>query len=181
MVADLLWYDQARSQDLKKGVGCFERVRKLQTTLTQIFIVLESESHGLSKNWDGIFRKTRKFKRFFSPKPGDLEKKRSSPKLRRIFWPKIENSNTFSGRVTTSTSQLRHPISFGGAVFIFSPKTGLESTKNVRFCILKANGGARVPPAPPGYATGTGYDLDRRNKRPEVRNPLSFKQFCTQT
>ena len=30
------------------GGGFFERVRKLQTTLTQIFIVLESESHGLS-------------------------------------------------------------------------------------------------------------------------------------
>ena len=40
---------QARSQDLKKG-GFFERVRKLQTTFTQIFIVLESESLGLSKN-----------------------------------------------------------------------------------------------------------------------------------
>ena len=150
MVADLLWYDQARSQDLKKGVGCFERMRKLQTTLTQIFIVLESESQGLSKNWDGIFRKTRKFKRFFSPKPGDLKKKkRSSPKLRRIFWPKIENSNAFSGWVTTSTSQLRHPISFGGAVFIFSPKTGLESTKNVRFCILTGQWGGSSPPRPP--------------------------------
>ena len=58
---------QARSQDLKIGGGFFERVRKLQTTLTRIFIVLESESHGLSENWDGISRKTRKFKRFFSP------------------------------------------------------------------------------------------------------------------
>ena len=41
---------QACSQDLKKGGGFFERVRKLQTTLTRIFIVLESESHGLSEN-----------------------------------------------------------------------------------------------------------------------------------
>ena len=32
----------ARSQDLEKGGGgYFERVRKLQTTLTRIFIVLE--------------------------------------------------------------------------------------------------------------------------------------------
>ena len=30
------------------GGSFFERVRKLQTTLTRIFIVLESESHGLS-------------------------------------------------------------------------------------------------------------------------------------
>ena len=41
---------QARSQDLEKGGGFFERVRKVQTTLTRIFIVLESVSHGLSEN-----------------------------------------------------------------------------------------------------------------------------------
>ena len=40
---------QVRSQDLEKG-GFFERVRKVQTTLTRIFIVLESVSHGLSEN-----------------------------------------------------------------------------------------------------------------------------------
>ena len=40
---------QARSQDLEKG-SFFERVRKVQTTLTRIFIVLESVSHGLSEN-----------------------------------------------------------------------------------------------------------------------------------
>ena len=32
------------------GGGFFERVRKVKTTLTRIFIVLESESHGLSEN-----------------------------------------------------------------------------------------------------------------------------------
>ena len=38
---------QARSQDLEKRGGFFERVRKEQTTLIRNFIVLESESHGL--------------------------------------------------------------------------------------------------------------------------------------
>ena len=32
------------------GGGFFERVRKVQTILTRIFIALESESHGLSEN-----------------------------------------------------------------------------------------------------------------------------------
>ena len=32
------------------GGGYFERVRSLQTTLTRIFIALESVSHGLSEN-----------------------------------------------------------------------------------------------------------------------------------
>ena len=42
-------YLQARSQDLEKG-GYFERVRSVQTTLTRIFIVLESVSHDMSEN-----------------------------------------------------------------------------------------------------------------------------------
>ena len=67
---------QARSQDLEKGGGgYFERVRKVQTTLTRIFIVLESVSHGLSENSDEISRKARKFEGFFRPKSGGLHKK----------------------------------------------------------------------------------------------------------
>ena len=77
---------QARSQDLEKG-GYFETVRSVQTTLTRIFIDLESVSDGLSEIWDEI---SRKFKGFFRPKLGDLQKKkkkkkRSSPKFRAIF------------------------------------------------------------------------------------------------
>ena len=38
----------------------------------------------------------------------------------------------------------------GGAIFHFSQKIGLKSTKYMRFCILhKPMGGARAPPAPP--------------------------------
>ena len=72
------------------------------------------------------------------------------------FPAKIGNSNAFSGRITTCTSQLRHPICFGGAVFNFSPKIGLKSTKNVRFCIHHKPMGARAPlasPPPPALAT----------------------------
>ena len=68
---------QARSQDLEKGGGgYFERVRKVQTTLTRIFIVLKSVSHGLYKNSDEISRKARKFEGFFRPKSGGLQKKK---------------------------------------------------------------------------------------------------------
>ena len=59
-----------------KRRGYFERVRSVQTTLTRIFIALESVSHGLSENCDEISRKARKFKGFFHPKSGDLQKKK---------------------------------------------------------------------------------------------------------
>ena len=70
----------------------------MQTTLTRIFIVLESVSHGLSENSDEIFRK---FEGFFRPKSGGLQKKkkkkkkRSSPKLSPIFRPKSEIQRFF--------------------------------------------------------------------------------------
>ena len=125
---------QARSQDLEKG-GFFERVRKAQTTLTQIFIVLESVSHGLPENWDGISRKARKFKRFFCPKTGGLQKKGL-----------YRNSNTFSFQILTSTSQLRHPISFGGGCFQFFTKN--RPQKHQKRAILRTsqgNGGSSSP------------------------------------
>ena len=131
----------------KRG-GYFERVRKVQTTLTQIFIVLESLSHGLSENWDEIFRKARKFKGFFRPKSGGLQKKkkkkRSSPKLRLIFW---------SSPIFWSNSKIQtfeggcFPV--GGAIFNFSQKIGFKSTKNVRFCILHKPMGGSSPLRPP--------------------------------
>ena len=90
---------QARSQDLVKGGGYFERVRKVQTTLTRIFIVLESVSHGLSENWDEISRKARKFKGFFRPKSGGLQKKKKAfTEIETDFSAQIGNSNVFSAQ-----------------------------------------------------------------------------------
>ena len=117
---------QARSQDLEKGWGVFfERVTKVQTTLIRIFIVLESESHGLSENWEGISRKAGKFERFFRPKTGGLpQKKGSSPKLRLIFRPKSEiqtffpPKNRWSPKKKRSSPKLR---------LIFRPKSEIQT------------------------------------------------------
>ena len=86
-------------------------------------------------------RKDRKFKGFFRPKLGDLQKKkkkkRSSPKFKAIFLP--------ISQVQKGGGSFR----MGGAIFHFSQKIGLKSTKNMRFCILhKPMGGARAPPPP---------------------------------
>ena len=147
-------------------------MRQLQATLTRIFIVLVSESHG-------FFGQNRKFERFFGPKTGDLhekkkkafteietnfsakignsngfsaqkqvisKKKKSSPKLRRIFRPNSEIQTVFQAE----SRQLRHSfgtqILLGGAVFIFSAKIGFKSTKNVQFCILYRPMGGLEPP-----------------------------------
>ena len=113
------------------GGGYFERVRGVQTTLTRIFINLESVSDGLSKTRGEMSRKARKIKGFFSPKLGDLQKKKKSA---------ISQIQTFEGGC----------FRMGAAIFHFSHKIGLKSTNNMRFCILhKPMGGARAPPAPP--------------------------------
>ena len=157
----------------KRG-GYFDRVRSVQTTLTRIFIELESVSggfhwnfsesseiqrffsaenqvfskkkKGLHWNWEWFFGRNPKFKGFFRPNSGVLQKKkRSSPKLRLIFRP-ISQIQTFEGGL----------FSYGGAIFNFSQKIGLKSTKNMRFCILHEPMGGLEPPAPPGYATALG-------------------------
>ena len=99
-------YFQARSQDLEKGGGgYFERVRKVQTTLTRIFIVLETVSLGLSKNSDEISRKARKFEGFFRPKSGGLQKKKKKKKKKKVFaeietdfLAEFRNSKVFSAQ-----------------------------------------------------------------------------------
>ena len=72
---------QARGQDLEKGGGLFcyfERVRKVQTTLTRIFIVLESVSHGFSDN------QISEFQTFYLPKVRRSPKKKKKKGLHRF-------------------------------------------------------------------------------------------------
>ena len=67
----------------------------MQTTLTRIFIVLESVSHGLPENSDEISRKARKFEGFFRPKLGGLQnkKKKVFAEIETDFSAKFGNSN----------------------------------------------------------------------------------------
>ena len=118
----------------------------MQTTLTRIFIVLASVSHGLPENYDGISLKARKFKRFFSPKSGGLQKKKkSSPKLRLIFRPKSE-IQTFKGGC----------FPLGGLFSIFHKKSASNAPKTCDFAYTYVTFTPPPPPPPPGYATGCG-------------------------
>ena len=98
------------------------------------------------------FRPKSEIQTLFQPKNRWSHKKRSSPKLRRIFRPKSEIQTLFQAE----SRHLLHNFGTqfrlgGGVVFIFSPKIGLKSTKNMRFCLLHRPMGGAL--APPGYAT----------------------------
>ena len=57
----------------------------------------KKKKKGLRRNWDWFFGRIPKFKGFFRPKSGGLQKKkRSSPKLSLIFWPNSK-MQTFQG------------------------------------------------------------------------------------
>ena len=89
-------------------------MRKAQTTLIRILIVLESVSHGLSENADDISRKARKFEGFFRPKLSGLQKKKKVfAEIKSDFSAEIRNSNVSGGAVF---------LWGGGAIFNFLQK-----------------------------------------------------------
>ena len=113
----------------KRG-GFFERVRKVQTTLTRIFIVLESVSHGFSKDPDEISRKPRKFKRFFRLKSGGLQKKKkkwSSPQLRLIFRPNRKFKRFFSPKSGGLQQKKKSKRSSPKLRLIFRPNSEIQT------------------------------------------------------
>ena len=105
------------------------------------------------------------------------KKKRSSPKFRVIFRPKSKIQTFFPPKIKCSPKKKKKKkglhqnsgrfffqnfaslnvlggalFAWGGAIFNFSQKIGLKSTKNMRFCILhKPMGGGLEPPRPPPW------------------------------
>ena len=73
-----------------------------------IQVVSKKKKKGLHQNWDWFFGRNRKFKRFFRPNSGGLQKKkRSSPKLRLMFRPKLEIQTFFSPKFRWSPKKER--------------------------------------------------------------------------
>ena len=122
----------------------------------------KKKKKGLRQNSEGFFGRNPKFKRFFRPKLGDLQKKKKKKKGLR------QNSGRFFSQFRKFKRLRGGSFCMGGAIFHFSQKIGLKSTKNMRFCILhKPMGGARAPPRPPpGYATGCEVALPHRSAIP---------------
>ena len=131
----------------KRG-GYFERVRSVHTTLTRIFIDLESVSDGLSEIWDEMSRKHRKYKGFFRPKLGDLQKKKKKKKKKKKVFAKIQSD--FSPKFRKFKRLRGALFVWGGAIFHFFTENRPQKHKIHAFLhTSQANGGARAPPAPP--------------------------------
>ena len=124
---------QAGSQAfVKGGGGLFWKVKTTVSDLDPNFPLLLNQIEAV-----------------FCPKPGDLQKKKVFTEIETNFSAEITNSNSFSGRIAATTSLLRLPNLFGGAVFIFWAKIGLKSTINVRFCMHFWPMGVLEPSPPP--------------------------------
>ena len=96
----------------------------------------------LHQNWDWFFGRNRKFKRFFRPNSGGLQKKkkRSSPKLRLIFRPDSLRLGRWGGDASRNGAEL------------FKIRADF-SAKIVTFRLV----GGMHPPIPP-LKSATGYD-----------------------
>ena len=128
----------------------------------------EIKKKGLRQNWDWFFDRNPKFKGFFRPKSGDLQKSKKkvfakietdfSTEIQRFFPPKIrwspkkkglrQNWDWFFGQIRKFKRLRGGCFPMGGAIFNFSQKIGLKTTKNVRFCILHEPMGPPPPPPP---------------------------------
>ena len=75
------------------------------------------------------------------------KKKKVFTEIETDFSAKIGNSNVLSGRITTCTSQLRHPISFGGGCFQFFTKN--RPQKHQKRAILHTSQANRERLEPP--------------------------------
>ena len=109
-----------------------------------------NQFHSVYPNLRRIFRPKSEIQTLFQPNKGDLQnkKKKVFTEIETEFSAKIGNSNSFSGRITATTSQLWHPNSFGGVFLLFQQKSASKAPKSAILHTLQANGGggARAPP-----------------------------------
>ena len=116
--------------------------------MTRIVIALESDSHGLSEIVIDFLAEIGNANGFSTQKQVTSKKKKVFNEIGTNFWAKIGNPHGSSGRITATTSRLRHPNTSGGAAFIFSAKIGLKSTKTCNFAYFIGQWGGSSPPPP---------------------------------
>ena len=122
-----------------------------------------SKKKGLHRNSEGFFGQNRKFKRFFSPKTGDLQKKKKvfteiqgqNRKFKRVFIP---NRGIY---FTTAAPKFL----WGGAVFIFQQKLASKSPKTCQFAYFTGRWGGSSPPLPLATLLFSAHNKKFRNTK----------------
>ena len=115
-------------------------MRKVQTTLTRIFIVLESVSHGFSENQGGISQKSRNFKHFTCPRLGDLQKKK-----KKVF---TDFETGFSTKIGKIESLRGGCFPMGGGYFQFFTKNRPQKHQKRAILHTSQSNGGLSPPTP---------------------------------
>ena len=124
-------------------------------TLTRIFIALESDSNGLSEIETAFSAEIGNSNGFSAQTQVISEKKRSSPKLTRIFRPKSEIHTVFPAESRQLLYNFGTQIPSGGCFHFLSKNRPQKHQNRAILHTFQANGkGARAPPPPPSdYAT----------------------------
>ena len=111
----------------------------------------KKKKKGLHRNWDWFFGQNRKFKRFsFLKQVVSNKKKRSSPKLRLIFRPKLEIQTLFQAASRHILHNFGTQFPLGGLFSIFHQKSASKAPKTCNFAYFTSQwGGLEPPPRPP--------------------------------
>ena len=115
-----------------RNSNVFSAQKQVVSKKKKVFIEIESDFLARIGNLN-VFSAP---KQVVSKKKKTKTKKTSLPKLRLIFRPKSEIHTFFQAESQHVLRNFGTQFPLGGAVFNFSPKIGLKSNKNVRFCIL---------------------------------------------
>ena len=135
---------QARSQDLGKGGAILKEWELCKQPWLEFSLFL-NQFHTVCPKIETNFLGKLGNSKVFSAQNQVVSKKKKKKKKKGLH----RNWDWFFGP-NRKFKRLRggcFPI--GGAIFNFSQKIGLKSTKNVRFCILHKSMGGLEPPRPP--------------------------------
>ena len=155
---------QARSQDLEKG-GLFWKSEKSANDLDPYFDCSWISFTRFVRKFRQNFSESSEIRRFFPPKiRWSPKKKRSSPKLSLIFWPKSEIQRFFPPKIRWSPKKKKKVFAeiesdfsakfgnsnvSGGLFSIFHKKSASKALKTCDFAYFTSQWGARAPPPPP--------------------------------
>ena len=125
----------------------------------------KKKKKGLHRNWDWLFGRNRKFKRFFRPKSGGLQRKK---KIETDFSAEIGNSSVFSAQNQVVSRKKKKKRSSPKLGLIFRPNAEIQTFEGGcfpmwgLFSIFHKNSASKAPKTCDlAYFTSQWYATDR--------------------